>query len=58
MAIIFTCPDCDYEVKAPDGTTGKKGTCPRCQNKVTIPEQASSPDSNTQHETETDSAES
>lgn len=38
MAIEFHCPVCDATVRVGDDAAGKVGRCPKCQNKVRIPE--------------------
>ena len=37
MSITFQCEHCHKEVKAPDGTAGKRGKCPHCQQSCYIP---------------------
>jgi hypothetical protein len=37
MAIKFTCDTCGKTVSAPDQAAGKRGRCPYCQAKITIP---------------------
>ncbi len=37
MTIIFNCESCGKEIKAPDGTEGKKGKCHFCGVNIKIP---------------------
>ena len=34
---IFECPSCQAQIKAPDGSAGKKVKCPKCQAVVPVP---------------------
>jgi DNA-directed RNA polymerase subunit RPC12/RpoP len=38
MSIRFNCSRCGKPLVAPEGTTGKKTTCPKCNTKQLIPE--------------------
>lgn len=40
MAIQFNCPSCEAMIRVPDNAAGKKGTCPRCSEKLIVPEVA------------------
>lgn len=40
MSIRFLCPVCGYRVKAPDGTFGRRGHCPRCKVMIRVPKQS------------------
>lgn len=37
MAIQFHCPSCEALIRVPDTAAGKKGTCPRCNEKLMVP---------------------
>lgn len=37
MAIQFHCPSCEAMIRVPDEAAGKKGTCPRCNEKLMVP---------------------
>jgi hypothetical protein len=37
MPIAFNCEHCGKSIKAPDGSSGKSGTCPGCKKKVLVP---------------------
>src|SRR5689334_15150582 len=37
MAIQFQCPSCEATIRVPDEAAGKKGTCPRCNEKLLVP---------------------
>lgn len=37
MAIQFHCPSCEAMIRVPDAAAGKKGTCPRCNEKLMVP---------------------
>jgi DNA-directed RNA polymerase subunit RPC12/RpoP len=39
MAIVFKCPNCQTEVQVDSVFAGKSGVCPKCVEKVPIPEQ-------------------
>lgn len=38
MAISFDCPHCQARVRAPEDRVGQNGTCPKCRNKIVVPE--------------------
>lgn len=37
MALEFDCPYCKATIRVPDNTAGKRGRCPKCATKLTIP---------------------
>lgn len=37
MTIVFSCPTCGSELRAPDEYAGKLAKCKNCQNRLTIP---------------------
>ena len=37
MAIQFNCPGCGALIRVPDAAAGKQGTCPRCSDKLLVP---------------------
>ncbi len=37
MAIEFNCPYCAAAIRVPDAYSGKKGSCPKCQKKLLVP---------------------
>lgn len=37
MPIDFSCDDCDARIRVPDGSSGKKTKCPKCQKLLLIP---------------------
>lgn len=37
MPIRIHCPVCGYHIKAPDGTEGRRGQCPRCKLMIRLP---------------------
>ena len=38
MTIAFHCEHCGKKIEAPDSASGKRGKCPRCHNKVHVPD--------------------
>lgn len=38
MAIQFHCPSCEAMIRVPDAAAGKRGTCPRCNEKLMVPD--------------------
>jgi hypothetical protein len=38
MAIVFHCNHCDKKIEASDSAGGKWGKCPKCHNKVYVPD--------------------
>lgn len=43
MAIQFHCPYCTAPIRVPDTAAGKKGTCPKCGEKLLVPRIAAPP---------------
>ena len=37
MAIQFQCPGCQAVIRVPDAAAGKQGSCPRCNEKLLVP---------------------
>ncbi len=37
MPIVFNCPHCGKQIKAPDGAAGKTGSCPACKGPCLVP---------------------
>jgi hypothetical protein len=37
MALRVKCPVCGYRIKAPDGSYGRRGQCPRCKLMIRLP---------------------
>jgi hypothetical protein len=37
MPITFHCPACRHRLKVPDGSAGKRGKCPNCSTRLSIP---------------------
>lgn len=40
MPIRFSCPVCGYRIKAPEGSYGRRGQCPRCKLMIRLPTEA------------------
>jgi len=40
MTIRVRCPVCGYRIKAPDGSFGRRGACPKCKLMIRMPSQA------------------
>ena len=38
MAIEFHCPHCSAAIRVPDAYSGKKGSCPKCSQKLLVPD--------------------
>jgi hypothetical protein len=39
MSIRVHCPVCGYRIKAPDGSYGRRGVCPRCKLMIRLPKE-------------------
>ncbi len=37
MPLRVHCPVCGYRIKAPDGSYGRRGQCPRCKLMIRLP---------------------
>lgn len=37
MPLRVNCPVCGYRIKAPDGSYGRRGQCPRCKLMIRMP---------------------
>jgi hypothetical protein len=44
MPIVFPCPECSSRLKAPEGASGHKIKCPKCNTPVTVPGSSSTDD--------------
>lgn len=44
MSLTFNCEHCGKKIEAPDSSAGKLGKCPRCHNKVCVPQPQSDED--------------
>lgn len=40
MPIRVHCPVCGYRIKAPDGSYGRRGQCPKCKLMIRLPSEA------------------
>jgi len=46
------CPVCGYRIKAPDGSYGRRGVCPRCKLMIRLPSEAEVADQKEQKQEE------